>query len=97
MANLQKRCMDLFPFSISSLKNRIESMLLLYLQGNYSLDTKITKNAIEILISYNIALSKVEKTNSIDNFVSKLIGTLHETLDMLLDSVEEGIYKNLIY
>jgi len=97
MAYLQKRCMDLFPFSISSLKNKIESMLLLYLQGNYSLDTKITKNAIEILISYNVALSKVEKTNSIDNFVSKLIGTLHETLDMLLDSVEEENKLNVSF
>jgi len=91
MAYLQKRCMDLFPFSISSLKNKIETMLLTYLQGNFSLDAKITKNAIELLISYNIALSKVEKTNSIDNFISKILGTLHETLDLLLDSIEEGI------
>ncbi|ORX86841.1 hypothetical protein BCR32DRAFT_289772 [Anaeromyces robustus] len=89
MAYLQKRCMELFPFSISSLKNKIESNILTYLQGSYSLDAKITKNAIELLISYNIALSKVEKRNNIDNFISKILGTLHETLDMLLESIEE--------
>jgi len=83
--------MDLFPFSINSLKNKIEPMLLSYLQGNYGLEERITKNAIELLISYNVALSKVEKTNTIDNFISKLLGTLHETLDMLLEPVEEGI------
>ncbi|ORX47612.1 hypothetical protein BCR36DRAFT_330403 [Piromyces finnis] len=88
-AVLQKRCMDLFPFSINSLKNKIETILLSYLQGNYGLEERITKNVIELLISYNVALSKVEKTNTIDNFISKLLGTLHETLDMLLDSVEE--------
>ncbi|ORY39757.1 hypothetical protein LY90DRAFT_510547 [Neocallimastix californiae] len=97
MAYLQKRCMDLFPFSISSLKNKIETMLLTYLQGNFSLDAKITKNAIELLISYNIALSKVEKTNSIDNFISKILGTLHETLDLLLDSIEEENRINVTF
>ncbi|OUM70493.1 hypothetical protein PIROE2DRAFT_1362 [Piromyces sp. E2] len=96
-AFLQKRCMDLFPFSINSLKNKIEPMLLSYLQGNYALEERITKNAIELLISYNIALSKVEKTNTIDNFVSKLLGTLHETLDMLLDTVEEENKINISF